>query len=329
MESGMESSAVDTGPTFIANPSLSVIIVTRNRPQAMQMCLEHLERLETRPLETIVVDGSDNQDTHSTVTCFAGVRYVPFSNGNRKMCTQRNVGIQYARGDIVAFIDDDSMVHPEWSTWLVRGYVSDEVGGVGGRIIDEYELDRELSDNSRVGTMVSGSHIRIIANFGLDPGHKVAVDHLRGCNMSFRRQVLLDIGGFDPLYNGLALHDDTDICLRVKNAGYDLYFEPQAVVDHLSLRWKSYRDSRSLGLGFWFRHAISYSYLVLKNRGIGWSSVRHIFGGLLLLQWRMCLQRRRRDDWQRLVTLWPGSLIGLATVASRRRTASYMQDSGR
>jgi GT2 family glycosyltransferase len=73
----------------------------------------------------------------------------------------------------------------------------------------------------------------IIGNFGADPGRRIEVDHLIGCNMSWRRDVLSQLGGLRELFIGTEVREETDIALRVRSLGYRLVFEPKAVVDHV------------------------------------------------------------------------------------------------
>src|SRR5258708_37135893 len=73
----------------------------------------------------------------------------------------------------------------------------------------------------------------------------VEVDHLRGCNMSFRREVLEQIGGFDPNYTLTNLLGGTDLCTRVKKAGWQLVNVPAMAVQHYTLRRGTYNKGPS------------------------------------------------------------------------------------
>ncbi len=212
---------------------VSVIIVTRNRPRLIQQCLDHLLRQDYEPLETIVVDASSDQQTEEIVTQYPAVRYIYLPNGKNKMTQSRNLAIATAKGEIIAFIDDDSMVREGWLAHLVSSYNAEDIGGVGGRVIDEIEVQYQLAAPI-VGRVFPDG--RVIDNFALELNEVIEVDRLRGCNMSFRKQVFQRVGMFDNRYDATAhsTFEDVDFCTRVKKNGYRLLFNSQAVVDHLA-----------------------------------------------------------------------------------------------
>jgi GT2 family glycosyltransferase len=94
----------------------------------------------------------------------------------------------------------------------------------------------------------------------------VEVDHGIGANMSFRREVLAQLGGFRDDFAGTALREDTDVFLRLRALGYRAVFSPQAVVDHVGaphMRGRRF-DFRYL---FWARH--NHALLLARNFGFG------------------------------------------------------------
>ena len=282
----------------------SVIIITRNRPQMVRECLEHLGRQTRQPDEIIVVDSSTGEETQAVLDSYPEVVRLRIPNGRNNMPQARNLGIAHARGEVIAFLDDDSYAHPDWLARLVAHYHDPTVGGVGGRLIDP--LRPPIGEE--VGSVRISSHIKITANFVIDTGQSVEVEHLSGGTMSFRKAILTEIGGFDPHYTGGNQLEETDVCVRVKAAGYRLVYEPSAVVDHLSVRSQAFKGRP--GISHRFHEAKNWAYFWIKNFGIRFVILKNIFGGYPLLRFRQFFTHPTSDTLHQAVVILPGSLLG-------------------
>ena len=211
--------------------TVSVIIITLNRPDYVYRCLECLFAQEHKPDQIIVVDSSEDDRTRKVVAKYPNVLYLRNEKGYGHMTHSRNIGLQHAIGDIIAFLDDDAYAHPEWLTNLLATYTDPSIGGVGGRTLNNQPGEEILGVN-KIGQLSSNG--AVLGYFAADPGRVIEVDHTIGANMSFRREVLAQLGGFRESYPGISgLREDTDICLRVKRLGYRILFNPAALVDHI------------------------------------------------------------------------------------------------
>ncbi len=210
---------------------VSVIIPTRNRSQIIGQCLQYVFQQDYSAFEVILVDTSTNHTTREIVERdYPQVKYLFLENGAGRRPESKNLGIQHAQGEILAFIDDDSFVQEHWLRECVNGYSSAEVGGVGGFIVDENAENAEAIQYNSIGT-VTYNGVRV-GNFHRDPGKIVEVDHIRGCNMSFRKNAVEQVNGFDPNYTGSNVGEETDLSVRVKKAGYKILFNPKMKVIH-------------------------------------------------------------------------------------------------
>jgi GT2 family glycosyltransferase/SAM-dependent methyltransferase len=269
--------AVDPGAA-----RLSVVIVTWNRPDYVRNCLGHLARQSRRPSEIVVVDASADEATATIVDSFPAASYVSFPGGAGHMTTSRNVGLLHVSGDIVAFLDDDAFVRPGWAEALVAAFADARVGAVAGRTCNG------VPDEERVGVEAIGrllSDGNLTGNFAADPGALIDVDHGIGANMSFRREALLELGGFRDDFGGVGgVREDTDMFLRLRALGYRAVFSPTAVVDHVGaphIRGRRF-DYR---YAFWSRR--NHMLLLARNFGLGspefgaytTRAVRHPVGG--------------------------------------------------
>ena len=117
------------------NPTVSIVVVTRNRRNDLARLLEHLARLNPQPLEIIIVENDGRRQCEDLVAEHAErlpVRYAvePVAGVARA----RNCGLELARGEIIAFTDDDCEPVPTWLAELSAPFVGNpHLGVVGGR----------------------------------------------------------------------------------------------------------------------------------------------------------------------------------------------------
>lgn len=235
----------------------SIIIATRRRPDSLQICLEHLSRLASSDFEVIVVDSSEDQLSYEVVKKFTGVQYIKSSRQNTPF--QRNLGLAAAQGEIVCYLDDDSYADEQWLNQLLLCYKNPEVAAVGGRFIDE---DSKKGVDGIVGYLRSDGFLS--GNFTFDSKDVVEVDHMIGANMSFRRSALQKIKGFDTNYAGNFCFEETDPCVRLKQAGGTILYNPRAVVRHVRAKRVAAQRGTLNYRGLYY-YARNYAYFILKN----------------------------------------------------------------
>ncbi len=207
----------------------SIVIATYNRCNDVAECINSLLKMNVRPYEIIVVDSHSADGTERLGDVYS-IKYISIKHRNRQVA--RNIGISAAEGEIVAFLDDDVVVDEDWLGRIQQPYCDSDVGGVGGRVIP-YGEDKSFfhpRKHSDIGKIRRDGIV--LGNFDILTPVQTEVDTLQGCNMSFRRELLLKANGFDEKFEGNCFRDDTDLCLRVKNLNCRLVYQPKALVWH-------------------------------------------------------------------------------------------------
>ncbi|MCC5636471.1 glycosyltransferase [Nostoc sp. CHAB 5844] len=212
----------------------------------------------TPRFEILVIDNaSTDKRTQELVAALPSVRYVREPKPGLNFA--RNCALHAATGEIIAFVDDDVVVDRQWFNGLLEAWSENpDAAAFTGQVLPyALETKAQILCEQRGGFRKGFEKIR----FGqILPGNTLypcgAGVFGVGCNMAFRRQIVLQLGGFDEaLDTGPSLPGggDHDMFYRIIRAGYTLVYEPKYLVfhehrrDYLSLR-RQY--SRSWGLGF-------------------------------------------------------------------------------
>lgn len=224
---------------------VSVVVNTFNRAASLRSTLEGLSLLDYPTFEVVVVNGPSTDATSSVLDEWRDSVKI-LRTDERNLSVSRNLGIAAAAGDIVAFIDDDAYPDPQWLDRLVAAYGEDEVAGAGGPVYDHTGYDFQIFYNSgnRFGDSWNGWPKSYDPTPLLNRPHGDAYPSLLGANASFRRDRLVEIGGFDEEFEYFL--DETDVCVRLVDRGYVLRMTADAFVYHKFLQSHVRNDRRVL-----------------------------------------------------------------------------------
>jgi glycosyltransferase involved in cell wall biosynthesis len=217
---------------------ISVIVCTRFRPESLKRTLDALLRLDYPKYEIIVVDNCPpNGMTGELLKNYPMVHYLiePRAGTNRA----RNMGIEKAEGEIIAFIDDDAVPDPRWLRGIAAGFSDSNVGCVTGLILPA-ELEtpaQELFEMGYGGFSIGFKRktLRIdtwkYAQFLPDIG--------QGCNMALRKDLVRRLGMFNVVLDGgtpTLGGGEIDMFHLILRAGYRIEYRPDALMFHTHRR---------------------------------------------------------------------------------------------
>lgn len=199
-------------------PKFSVIVCTRNGSATLRPCLESLQKLNYPDFELLLIDDGSTDAVPEIAKEFPKVRYVRQDPAG--LSVARNHGMKEAAGSLLAYTDDDCIIHPDWLLHLSHAFaVSPKVAAAGGPNIPP----PPRNGVEAVVAAAPGAPAHVLLD-------NVEAEHLPGCNLAIRKVALEYIGGFRDVFRSAG--DDVDICWRLREVGGILRFAPGAMVWH-------------------------------------------------------------------------------------------------
>lgn len=208
-------------PKLDHDPLVSVVIACPRRSWMLDECLGALANQTYRNFEVIVLPDADSQ--LSTLN----FKLSTLPTGKVRPAEKRNLGIKAAKGEIIAFIDDDAYPDAHWLEYAVRYFGDETIGAVGGPGVtppgDSFlaRMGGRVYDN----LLVSGNY-RYRYKAG---GVRRDVDDYPSCNLFVRKSLLDSFGGYrTDFWPG----EDTLLCKDIVDAGKRIVYDPWVVVCH-------------------------------------------------------------------------------------------------
>ena len=323
---------VDERDKFLADaPFVSVIVPTHDRPDRLALCLDSLLSLHYPQYEIIVVDNAPS--TNATADLVKQiilnepkVRYVREDRPGPSWA--RNRAIMEARGEILAFADDDVVVDPYWLVGLVRGFgVAENVACVTGLI-----LPLELETQAQILFEEYGGFTRGFTQRIFDLAEHRLKEHSypysagkfgTGASMAFTAGFLHRVQGFDPALGGhgpARCGQDIALFLQVIVQGYQLVYAPASLLYHHHRPEYESLQKQIYNYGVGFTAYLTKSLLENPHLMLDFTS-RIPYSVFLLLRSRLTKNRKRWSPYPKeLIRLeLRGMIYGpLAYLRSRK-----------
>ncbi|MCB9472843.1 MAG: glycosyltransferase [Candidatus Delongbacteria bacterium] len=232
---------------------LSIVIPVYNQCELTRACLESIRRQTSGDVEIVVVDNGSTDGTRELLASQPDILVVhhPLNLGFARAC---NAGVRQASGELVVLLNNDTVVQAGWDLPL-RHELADPITGIVG-----LRLLYPDGTVQHAGVVFNNEGLPWHVFRGL-PGLSAPVMRRRelsavtGACLAMRRELYLNMHGLDE--NFVNCYEDIDLCLRVRDAGYRIVYNPDGSVLHF--------EGRSEGRN----ERIAHSWLVLQERWQG------------------------------------------------------------
>jgi GT2 family glycosyltransferase len=327
---------LNVAPSYapIALPSVTVAVCSRDRTDDLALCLEALMRLDVADVEILVVDNAPGDDATQELVRqrYPRVRCVVEPRPGLNWARRR--AILEARGDVIAYTDDDVIVDAGWVRALAQVFAENpDVMAVTGLVIP-WELETEAQILfERNGGFTYGLE-RKWYRVNREGGERAAARHGHvgqfgtGANMAYRRSVFSQIGLFDPALDvGTATNGggDLEMFFRVLKAGHTLVYEPRAIVRHRHRRTYEQLHKQLTHDGMGFMACLTRCIQAYPEEG--WAFARVVtwwFGWWIVRRALHSLLSPARFPLELIVTELRGALAGPGRYRQAQHTAAQI-----
>ncbi len=254
---------------------ITVILCTYNRSESLARAMESVAvslMPESVEWQVLVVDNNSRDQTRVVVEDFCRRypgRFAYLFEPRQGKSNALNSGIREARGDVLAFMDDDVIVAPNWLCNLTRSLNDGQWAGAGGRILPEtFKPPRWLDTTGRYA-------LAPLAMFDLGSEAGELKEPPVGTNMAFRKEVVSKVGNFrtdlGPQPGSEIRNEDTEFGARLLRTGERLWYEPSAVVYHAVA-------ARRLEKDYWLTWWYDKARADVRQNGLPRDAKWHVMG---------------------------------------------------
>lgn len=236
---------------------IAVVICTYNRYDLLPKAIDSViaQNFPKDEFEVLIIDNTPNAEQgegKKFQAQYANIENLTYVfEKTAGLSNARNVAMNMTKAQYVSYIDDDAIALEGWLSNVVNAFDKFEnVGVVGGKISPMWEIERPLWLSEQLTGHVSvvdwGGELRVAADG----------EWFAGANITFRRDVLLESGGFSTSLgrvgngNSLMSNEEVEVLKYIKNSGCKAVYAPKAIVDHLVEKKRLQRD--------WFRRRVAW-----------------------------------------------------------------------
>lgn len=239
--------------------TVSVVICTYNRSDLLERCLDYLNCQSNQNFEVIVINGPSTDDTETVISGYQG-RIKSANNPKRNLSVSRNMGIELADGDLIAFIDDDAIPFDDWIDTLLREFNERPLthAAIGGPAYYSGTLKFQAQD--------IGINKLAIARVNIDSediGRDGWERSMLGTNTCFRADIIREERGFDEQFDYFL--DESEVSFRLQANGHIVGYAPDLYLRHEFAK----SDNRGGKYKFnWFSICKNTAYFIAAYSGL-------------------------------------------------------------
>ena len=290
----------------------SVIIPSFLRPEPLRLTLEDLARQRPVPGEVLIVDQSPEPCLPFEETTLENGLPVRVLRRPPGVVAARNFAAAAARHEVLVFLDDDVRLDdPGFLENHLKNYEDPTVDGVCGQELIAPDFVSSAPDRSQFSCLYEEAEF-----FDRRASESRLVAHLSTCNCSVRKSSFEKVHGFDEIFTGNSYGDDTDLAMRLAQAGCRIFFDAKASARHLKWRRGGLRLSDQANAASAFDRHLSSWLIYFRHVPPKWRR---------WYLWHRILRRQlliKANVWR--LHRWPGILVGIASsrAAARRLLSS-------
>jgi len=291
----------------VGKPQVSIIIPLYNASALTRACLAAIdEHTAKHTIELILIDNASTDETPQLLQTLPSIVKIIRNKKNLGFARACNQGAMAARGEFLLFLNNDTKVTNGWLDPLLKTIRQPRTGVVGCKLL--YPDDR-----------IQHAGISLINGIPDHPYRYEKADHPATCSVTemdmvtgacflIPRELFINLRGFDEIYkNGV---EDVDLCLRVRQAGYRIIYQPETIIYHhegqSAGRFNHVKDNLSIFLKRWqnsfdkngrfnvstkTRLMPSQKSIVVDSRPcIVWEGSQFVYHSLALVNRELCLR---------------------------------------
>lgn len=208
------------------NPFISVVVLTKNRPEYIKLCLDSILKQEYDGFEVLIVDSASNKKTKDLLHSYESDKVYLYHGNNCSIGMARQIGCNMAKGSIIAYIDSDvELPHEKWLANMVKPF--SEFGSIAGvqTLAKTKESDPEILKKVHSSFEYSSTTI--------DKWH---YEPIGTSHILIRKDLIQRVGGFKDI----SFKEDTDLTYRIMELGYFFKYLPEEKCYHYHV--KNYKD---------------------------------------------------------------------------------------
>jgi GT2 family glycosyltransferase len=294
---------------MITPNQVSLIIPTYNRQEIVFQTLQYIKQQSISGFEVVLVDQTESNDSNLNNFKDDGFKYKYLKIKETGLPNARNVGAENAKGDILIFIDDDSIPDSD----LIQSYMNlfndyeKDKFCIGGRIIEK-NTNMFKENNLIVGGWITW-YGKTLKNF--DTVKSGECEWASGGNFGLTKDLFIEAGGFDPNFIGTAVLEDGDFGYAVKKIGGRVYYYPEPVIEHLRIPTGGVRQNNPAKGMFYRAHNTVYFFRKYGRRRF-LCFVFVYLNGIAMKEWI-----KQKHGLSSFIWTWIGFYKGLVTKLNK------------